>query len=58
MIITKDATVSVDIKIARMMLRVAGFSYEEIQQATDEDIFKMALSMSDSYGVSFEFKEG
>lgn len=57
MIITKDAKVSVDIQIARKMLRVAGFSYEEIQQATDDEIFKMALSMSDCYGVSFEFLE-
>lgn len=55
MIITKDAKVSVDIQIARKMLRVAGFFYEETQQATDDEIFKMALSMSDCYGVSFEF---
>lgn len=28
----------------------------EIQEAIDDDIFKMALSMSDSYGVTFEIK--
>lgn len=28
----------------------------EIQAAIDDDIFKMALSMSDSYGVTFEIK--
>ncbi len=56
MIVTKDVKVSVNIRQARAALCVAGYSYEEIRRASDDDIFKMALSMSDSYGVTFEIK--
>ena len=57
MSVTKDVKVSVNIKQARAALCIAGYSYEEIQRTTDEEIFKKALSMSDCYGVSFELKE-
>ena len=46
--ITKTVDVTVDIEIARIMLRVAGYSTKHL---TDDQIFKLALSMSEKYGV-------
>lgn len=54
---TKDVKVNVNIRQARAALCIAGYSYEEIQRATDDEIFKIALSMSDCYGVTFEIEE-
>ena len=54
---TKDVKVTVNIRQARAALCIAGYSHEEIQRATDDEIFKMALSMSGCYGVTFEIKE-
>lgn len=53
---TKEVKLTVDIAIARRMLRVAGFSYEETHQATDDEVFERVLSMIDCYGATFEVK--
>lgn len=54
---TKDVKITVDIAIARKMLHVAGFPYEETQRATDDEIFEKVLSMIDCYGATFKAKE-
>lgn len=46
----KIVEVTVDIKIARMMLQVAG--YEKLDDKSDEEIFDLALSMCNEYGVA------
>lgn len=50
---TKEIRVTVDIAIARRILCVAGFSFDEIYQATDDEIFEKVLSMIDCYGATF-----
>lgn len=49
---TKTVTVTVDIAIARRMLTVAGFNYEEIHSSSDDEIFEKVLSMIDCYGAA------
>lgn len=46
---TKNVEVTVDIKIARIMLQVAGFV--GTSEMTDEEIFNKALTMNEEYGV-------
>lgn len=46
---TKTVEVTVDIKIARMMLQVAGFT--GTSKMTDEEIFNKSLTMNEEYGV-------
>lgn len=55
---TKEVNITVDVAIARRMLCVAGFSYEEIHAATDDEIFEKVLALIDCYGATFEVKEG
>lgn len=54
---TKEVKFTVDIAIARRMLHIAGFSYEETHLATDDEIFEKVLSMIDCYGATFKVKE-
>lgn len=49
MIITKTMEVSVDTKIAKNMLEIAGF---HVKDKTDEEIFDLAVSMSHCYAVT------
>ena len=52
--------VEVDPKIARSMLRIAGYG-SEAAEASDREICEMAIKMNDSYGVSTKnitLKEG
>jgi hypothetical protein len=51
----KHMMVSVDIKIARQMLRLAG--YWDVDHKTDDEVFDLALSMNDCYGVTYEESE-
>jgi len=52
--ITKTAELSVDIKYARIGLRVAGYN---VNHMTDEEIFEKAISMNDVYAVSTKIIE-
>ena len=52
---TKNVEVTVDIKIARMMLRVAGFTF--VDNMTDNEIFEQALKMNEEYGVKSVINE-
>lgn len=54
---TKEVNITVDIALARRMLCVAGFSFEEIRAATDDEVFEKVLTMIDCYGVTFDVKE-
>ena len=51
---TKIVEVSIDIKIARKMLRLVGFS--QIDNMTDEEVFEQALKMNEEYGVKSVIK--
>ena len=53
--VEKVMTVNVNTKIARKMLQIAG--YHDVDSKSDEEIFAMALSMNDCYGVSYEESE-
>lgn len=55
---TKDISITIDIAIARRMLTVAGWSYDEIRRATDDEIFEKVLTLIDCYGATFKMKEG
>lgn len=51
---TKNVEVTIDIKIARMMLRIAGFTF--VNDMTDEEVFEQALKMNEEYGVKSVIK--
>lgn len=46
---TKNVEITVDINIARMMLRTAGFAF--VDNMTDDEVFEQALKMNEDYGV-------
>ena len=46
---TKNVETTIDIKIARMMLGVAGFAF--VDKMTDDEVFEQALKMNEEYGV-------
>lgn len=52
---TKNVKITIDIKIARMMLRVAGCKVDK--DTTDEEVFARVLSMIECYGATVEIKE-
>lgn len=54
---TKNVNITIDIKIARTMLGVAGFNSERISQMSDDEIFKKVLSLIECYGATSEVKE-
>ena len=54
-ILTKELTVAIDISVARQMLRIAGY-VNESKEMTDDEIFNLALSMNDCYGVTYKEK--
>ena len=39
------------------MLKVAGFKPEEINKASDDEIFEKVLSLIGCYGATFEIEE-
>lgn len=53
--VEKVMTVKVNTKIARQMLRLAG--YWDADKKSDEEVFALALSMNDCYGVTYEESE-
>lgn len=53
-VIKKNVEVTVNIKIARMMLQVAGF--HKVCDMSDNEVFEKALFMASEYGVEFEVK--
>ena len=46
---TKNVEVTIDIEIARRMLKVAGFVF--VNDMTDEEVFEQALNMNEKYAV-------
>lgn len=46
---TKQMTITVDLEKARKMLSLAG--YKDVRKMNDEEIFSLALHMSEKYGV-------
>ena len=54
-ILTKNVEITIDINIARKMLRVAGIS--SVNTMTDEEIFEKALKMNEEYGVTSVIRE-
>lgn len=51
---TKNVEVTIDIAIARRMLRVAGFVF--VDNLTDDEVFEQALKMNEKYGVKSVIK--
>ena len=51
---TKNVEVTIDIAIARRMLRIAGFSF--VENMTEEEVFEQALKMNEEYGVKSVIK--
>lgn len=51
---TKNVEVTVDIKIAKRMLGVAGVN--NVNQMTDDEIFEKVLQMNEMYGVKYVVK--
>lgn len=53
--ITKNITLTMDSKIARKALAVAGFGFQEMNQATDQEVFEMVMSTTVcSSGITFQ----
>ena len=52
---TKNVEITIDINIARKMLRVAGVL--SVNTMTDEEIFEKALKMNEEYGVTSVIRE-
>lgn len=46
---TKNVEVTIDIRIARRMLHIAGFAF--VDNMTDDEVFEQALKMNEEYGV-------
>lgn len=53
----KTVEFTINISWARTMLKLAGFNYDEISRASDDEIFEKVLTMTDCYGATFEVKE-
>lgn len=51
-IMNKTIKVIVNIKIARLMLDIAGYQTENM---SDNEVFNLALSMNEEYGVKYEY---
>lgn len=51
-----DVHITIDISVARKMLIIAGYGYDEIRSATDIGIFEKVLEQIDCYGASFDVK--
>lgn len=51
-IMNKTIKVIVNIKIARLMLEIAGYQTENM---SDNEVFNLALSMNEEYGVKYEY---
>ncbi len=49
---TKNVNITMDIKVARMMLGVAGFSPKVTENSTDDEIFAKVLSLIECYGAT------
>nr|DAV53193.1 MAG TPA: hypothetical protein [Caudoviricetes sp.] len=50
----RDVHVMIDIPVARKMLILAGWGYDEIRSSTDIEIFEKVLEQIDCYGATFE----
>lgn len=50
---TKTVSFTINIPRAHEMLQLAGFKSDEIQNATDDEIFEKVLSMTECYGAAF-----
>ena len=50
--ITKTVDISIDTNVARKMLGIAGFHYERLNAATDDEVFAKVLSMIECYGAT------
>jgi len=50
----RDVHIKIDIPVARKMLIVAGWSYNEIHSASNIEIFEKVLELIACYGATFE----
>lgn len=51
---TKNVEVTIDIKIAKRMLSVAGVN--NVNQMTNDEVFEKVLQMNEMYGVKYAIK--
>lgn len=50
----KAVSITVDIEVARDMLQLAGFDPDEIENASEDEIFEKVLSLLDCYGATYK----
>lgn len=50
----KMVCITLDTATARRMLAVAGWDFQKIQAASDDEIFEKVLEQIDCYGATFE----
>lgn len=55
--IKKNAVVSIDINIARSMLRCSGFKVETVENMTDDEVFNEVLDFISCYGAKITIME-
>jgi hypothetical protein len=53
---TKNVTITIDIKIARKMLGVAGF-YKQAEKMSDDEVFEKVLTLIECYGATSSILE-
>ena len=53
----KMAKIKIDLDVAREMLGLAGFDYDKMHNATDDEVVEKVLSMIECYGATYEISE-
>ena len=54
--VTKNVEVTINIKVARKMLGVAGF-YKDAEKMSDDEIFAKVLTLIECYGATANIQE-
>lgn len=52
--VTKNVKVTIDTKIARTMLGIAGWDYIKLKDMPDDEVFELTLHMMECYGATTE----
>ena len=55
--VTKNVKVTIDTKIARTMLGIAGWDYVKLKNLPDDEVFELTPHMMECYGATTETGE-
>ena len=55
--VTKNVKVTIDTKIARTMLGIAGWDYVKLKNMPDDEVFELTHHMMECYGATTETGE-